>query len=120
MKQIELNANLIKKYHQELVFNYSEYPTKDHQSFDFTDEDYKKAILDWIPKNQDKKYFFISISFFVNNCVGFVHVVNSSLRIRKVKDYLKYLNKEIDLLFNYLNANNIKLNVGTVFFGGGS
>jgi hypothetical protein len=30
MKQIELNANLIKKYHQELVFNYSEYPTKDH------------------------------------------------------------------------------------------
>jgi coproporphyrinogen III oxidase-like Fe-S oxidoreductase len=56
----------------------------------------------------------------VNNCVGFVHVVNSSLRIRKVKDYLKYLNKEIDLLFNYLNANNIKLNVGTVFFGGGS
>ena len=28
MKKIDLNANLIKKYHQDLVFNYSEYPTK--------------------------------------------------------------------------------------------
>ena len=28
--------------------------------------------------------------------------------------------EEIDLLFEHLNANNIKLNVGTVFFGGGS
>ena len=34
--------------------------------------------------------------------------------------YLNYLYKEIDILFNFLNANNIKLNVGTVFFGGGS
>ena len=25
-----LNADLIKKYHQDLVFNYAEYPTKDH------------------------------------------------------------------------------------------
>ena len=30
MKKQLLNANLIKKYHQDLVFNYSEYPTKDH------------------------------------------------------------------------------------------
>ena len=26
---------LQKKYHQDLVFNYAEYPTKDHWSFDF-------------------------------------------------------------------------------------
>ena len=38
----------------------------------------------------------------------------------KVKEYLVYLYKEIDILFNFLNDNNIKLNVGTVFFGGGS
>ena len=37
-----------------------------------------------------------------------------------VKEYLEYLYKEIDILFNFLNKNNIKLNVGTVFFGGGS
>ena len=38
----------------------------------------------------------------------------------KIKDYLNYLYKEIDLLFGFLNENKIKLNVGTVFFGGGS
>ena len=83
MKKIELNANLIKKYHQDLVFNYAEYPTKDHWSFDFKDEGYKKAILDWLPKNQDKKIFFISTYLFVNNYVGFVLVVNLLLKIMK-------------------------------------
>ena len=37
-----------------------------------------------------------------------------------VKAYLPYLHKEIDMLFQLLNENNIKLNVGTVYFGGGS
>ena len=35
MSKIELNANLIKKYHQELVFNYSEYPTKNNWDYKF-------------------------------------------------------------------------------------
>ena len=41
MKTPNLNANLIKKYHQDLVFNYSEYPTKDHWSFSFKNDDHK-------------------------------------------------------------------------------
>ena len=43
-----LDANLIKKYHQDLVFNYSEYPTKDHWSFKFGEDNYKDALLDWL------------------------------------------------------------------------
>ena len=39
MKKETLNANLIKKYHQDLVFNYSEYPTKDHWKFEFKDDE---------------------------------------------------------------------------------
>ena len=39
-----LNANLVKKYHQDLVFNYAEYPTKDHWSFDFKNEKYKLRV----------------------------------------------------------------------------
>ena len=39
MKQQMLNANLIKKYHQDLVFNYSEYPTKDHWKFEFKNDE---------------------------------------------------------------------------------
>ena len=35
MKKVSLNANLIKKYHQDIVYNYAEYPTKDHWSLNF-------------------------------------------------------------------------------------
>jgi len=121
MKNHNLNANLIKKYHQDIVYNYAEYPTKDHWSFDFNDNDYKKALIEWIQKNPDKKiFFYVHIPFceqlcFFCTCSKFI-----TKDYGRVKDYLDYLYKEIDILFNFLNEHNIKLNVGTVFFGGGS
>ena len=51
MKRSLLNANLLKKYHQELVYNYSEYPTKDNWSYDFKSEEYKK------PNSGELNYF---------------------------------------------------------------
>lgn len=115
------DINLHKKYHQDLVFNYSEYPTKDHWSFDFTSDDFKKGILDWYPKNKDKKiFFYVHIPF----CEQLCYFCTCSKVITKdynqVTEYLKYLYKEIDLLFEFLSKSNIELNVGTVFFGGGS
>ena len=121
MKNPILNINLIKKYHRDLVYNYSEYPTKDHWSFDFKDEDYKKALLDWLPKNQDKKiFFYVHIPFCEQLCWFCTCSKFITNDYEEIKDYLKYLYKEIDLLFNFLNANKINLNVQTVFFGGGS
>ena len=46
MKKDQLDANLIKKYHQDIVYNYAEYPTKDHWSFKFLSDQYKNALLD--------------------------------------------------------------------------
>ena len=121
MTKMVLNANLIKKYHQDLVFNYSEYPTKDHWNFKFQDDEYKKAILDWFPKNKDKKiFFYVHIPFCEELCWFCTCSKFINKDYAKVTDYLNYLYKEIDLLFEYLNKNDIKLNVGTVFFGGGS
>lgn len=120
MKQ-KLDANLIKKYHQDIVFNYAEYPTKDHWSFGFNENDYKKAIKEWFPNNKDKKiFFYVHIPFCEQLCWFCTCSKMITKDYSKVTEYLKYLNKEIDLLFNFLNTNNIKLNVGTVFFGGGS
>ena len=48
MSKIELNADLIKKYHQELVFNYSEYPTKNNWDYKFNDQEYKNSLVDWL------------------------------------------------------------------------
>ena len=121
MEKILLNANLIKKYHQDIVYNYAEYPTCDHWSYDFNSENYKKSLIDWLPKNKNKPiFFYVHIPFceqlyWFCTCSKFI-----TKDYDKVKDYLKYLYKEIDLLFNFLNKNKIKLNVETVFFGGGS
>ena len=57
----------------------------------------------------------------MNNFAGFALAAKMITKdYDKVKDYLKFLHIEIDLLFNFLKENNIKLNVGTVYFGGGS
>ena len=121
MKKETLNANLIKKYHQDLVFNYSEYPTKDHWKFEFKDDEYKNAIVDWFPKNKDKKiFFYVHIPFCEQLCWFCTCSKFITKDYEKVQNYLKYLYKEIDLLFEHLSKSNIKLNVGTVFFGGGS
>ena len=121
MKETILNANLIKKYHQDIVFNYAEYPTKDHWSFKFNSDDYKKALLNWIPNNPDKKiFFYVHIPFCEQLCWFCTCSKFITKDYGRVKSYLEYLFKEIDLLFNFLNDNKIKLNVGTVFFGGGS
>ena len=98
-----LNANLIKKYHQDIVFNYAEYPTKDHWSFDFNSEDYKKALLEWIPKNPDKKiFFYVHIPFCEQLCWFCTCSKFISKDYERVTDYLNYLHKEIDILFDFL------------------
>jgi oxygen-independent coproporphyrinogen III oxidase len=121
MEKPILNANLIKKYHQDIVYNYAEYPTCDHWSYDFNGEDYKKSLVDWLPKNKDKPiFFYVHIPFCEQLCWFCTCSKTITNEYDEVKDYLKYLHKEIDLLFSFLDENKIKLNVQTVYFGGGS
>ena len=121
MQKTLLDANLIKKYHQDIVFNYAEYPTCDHWDNDFNGASYKQSILDWFPKNPDKKiFFYVHIPFCEQLCWFCTCSKMISKDYSKVESYLVYLYKELDILFELLNKNNIKLNVGTVFFGGGS
>ena len=112
---------LQRKYHQNLVFNYSEYPTLDHWNFNYRSDDYTKSLVKWLKKNPDKNiFFYVHIPF----CEQLCWFCTCSKFITKsyapIKEYMPYLHKEIDLLFNLLKENNIKLNVKTVYFGGGS
>jgi oxygen-independent coproporphyrinogen III oxidase len=117
----DVDVLLQKKYHQDIVFNYAEYPTKDHWSFDFTSVEFKKGILDWFPRNKDKKiFFYVHIPFCEQLCYFCTCSKIITKDYERVSEYLEYLFKEIDLLFEFLSENNIELNVGTVFFGGGS
>ena len=109
MEKPSLDANLIKKYHQDIVYNYAEYPTCDHWSYDFNGEDYKKSLVNWLPKNKDMPIFFYAHIPFCEQLCWFCTCSKFITKdYAKVKDYLKYLYKEIDLLFNYLKENKIK------------
>ena len=74
-------SELQRKYHQNLVFNYAEYPTCDHWDYNFRSDDYKKSLVEWLKKTQRKVFSFMYIYLFVNNYVGFVLVVNLLLKV---------------------------------------
>ena len=77
--------------------------------------------MNWLPNNKDKKiFFYVHIPFCEELCWFCTCSKFITKDYKKIKDYLVYLHKEIDILFGFLQNNNIKLNVGTVFFGGGS
>ena len=121
IKNILTPEQLQRKYHQNLVFNYAEYPTCDHWDYNFRSEDYKKSLVEWLKKNPNEKiFFYVHIPFCEQLCWFCTCSKFITKSYEPVKAYLPYLHKEIDMLFQLLNENDIKLNVGTVFFGGGS
>ena len=122
MTKTLLDANLLKKYHQNLVYNYAEYPTKDNWDYDFKSEDYKKALDVWLNNNKDKPIlFYVHTPFCEQLCYFCLCSKDITKNYESVKTYLyKYLFKEMDLLFNFLNEKKIKLNVREIYLGGGS
>ena len=74
-------AELQRKYHQNLVFNYAEYPTCDHWDYNFRSEEYKKSLVEWLKKNPNENiFFYVHIFHFANNYAGFALVVSLSLK----------------------------------------
>ena len=116
------NANLLKKYHANLVYDYTEYPTKSHWRETFSEKDYKNAIVEWFPKNQLKPVlFYVHTPFCEQLCNFCLCSKEITQDYQKVKDYLyKYLLKEIDLLEEHLLKNKINFNYKEIYFGGGS
>jgi oxygen-independent coproporphyrinogen-3 oxidase len=116
------NANLIKKYHGNLVYDYTEYPTKGHWQEAFNDISYKDAICDWFPHNKEKPVLFYVHTPFCEQLCNFCLCSKEITKdYDRVKDYLyNYLIKEIDLLEDHLNKNKIKFNFKEIYFGGGS
>ena len=116
------NANLLKKYHANLIYDYTEYPTKGNWSEDFNSESYKNAILDWYPKNKTKPVLFYVHTPFCEQLCNFCLCSKEITKdYNRVKDYLyKYLSKEIDLLEDHLIKNKVNFNFKEIYFGGGS
>ena len=116
------DANLLKKYHQNLVYDYTEYPTKGNWDANFKDEQYKNALETWLTQNPNSPIlFYVHTPFCEQLCYFCLCSKEITQDYEKVKEYLyNYLYKEMDVLFNFLEKKNIKLNVREIYFGGGS
>ena len=118
----KLDANLLKKYHKDIFFNYSEYPTKDNWDYNFNSESYKKSLVDWLKNNpKEPIMIYVHTPFCEQLCYFCFCSKEITTNYKKANDYLfNYLFKEIDMFFNFLNENNINLNAKEIYFGGGS
>lgn len=116
------DANLLKKYHQSLVFDYTEYPTKANWDQSFGSSKYQESLVEWIGKNPKKPIlFYVHTPFCEQLCYFCLCSKEITQNYENVKKYLyDYLFKEMDMLFNLLEKNNLKLNVKEIYFGGGS
>ena len=55
MKKNNLTSTeLVRKYYQNLVFNYAEYPTCDHWNYNYRSDEYKNSLIQWLKSNKEK------------------------------------------------------------------
>lgn len=116
------NANLLKKYHANVVYDYTEYPTKGNWKESFKSDSYKNALCDWYPKNKNKPVLFYVHTPFCEQLCNFCLCSKEITKdYSKVKNYLyDYLSKEMDMLEDHLSRNNINFNYKEIYLGGGS
>ena len=122
MKDILENIKLLKKYHTNLVYDYTEYPTKSNWKEDFNESEYKKSLKKWFKENYDRPIvFYIHTPFCEQLCYFCLCSKEITRNYENVKVYLyDYLFKEIDLLTNFFKKNEIPLNIKEIYLGGGS
>ena len=120
--RVTKNASLIKKYHTNLIYDYTEYPTKGNWSEKFDHDSYKNSIIEWFPKNKEKPVlFYVHTPFCEQLCYFCLCSKEITQNYEKVKDYLyNYLSKEFDLLEKLFSENNINFNFKEIYLGGGS
>lgn len=120
--EITDNLNLLKKYIQPLVFDYTEYPTKAHWDESLESIDYKEALKDWLSNSDgSNSLFYVHTPFCEQLCYFCLCSKEITKDYQKVKDYLyNVLFKEIDMLVDVFKAIGKKPKFKEIYFGGGS
>ena len=94
------NVNLLKKYHNSLIFDYTEYPTKGNWKTTFSENDYVAGIADWLHKTpEESALLYVHTPYCEELCYFCLCSKEITRDYEKVKDYLyNYLVPEIRLL----------------------
>lgn len=114
------NKKLADKY-RGYPFMYAEYPNKNFWSADFTEKEFKTA-LKGLPsyKKNAPLMLYVHIPFCPQACFYCSCYKITTTDYERVKDHLKFMFGEIDLLNKFFNENSINPNFKQVHLGGGS
>lgn len=117
----EKYRQLAEKYDLGNVFWYIEYPHKSFWSENFKESGYANAIRELARDNKNPGVLlYLHIPFCQEMCYFCVCYFKITHDYERVKSYMRYLHKEIDLLKNFCEQESINLNFQEVHFGGGS
>ena len=116
------NVNLLKKYHNSLIFDYTEYPTKGNWKTTFSENDYVAGIADWLHKTpEESALLYVHTPYCEELCYFCLCSKEITRDYEKVKDYLyNYLVPEIRLLKEKFDSIGILPKFKEIYFGGGS
>ena len=116
------DVNLLKKYHHNLIVDYTEYPTKGEWSEETGSDDYKAALREWVTQyGNNPSLFYVHTPFCEELCYFCLCSKEITRNYENVKDYLyDYLFKEIDLLKAEFSKIGVRPNFKEIYFGGGS
>ena len=113
-------ANLAKKY-TTTGFMYTEYPHKSFWSREFGEREFKTALKDLFSKDKAAPLLlYVHIPFCEQLCWFCTCHMSITQEYEKVKNYLKFLFLEIDLLHDFFKENRIVPNFREIHLGGGS
>lgn len=113
-------SNLTKKY-DTTAFMYTEYPHKSFWSQEYGDGEFREALMNLFSRNKDKPaMLYVHIPFCEQLCWFCTCHMSITREYEKVKNYLQFLFREIDLLREFFDKNSITPNFQEIHLGGGS
>jgi oxygen-independent coproporphyrinogen III oxidase len=116
--KIEKIRELCSKYNYRALV-YAHYPHKNYWNMNFTEEDYKKSLL-LLEKDNNPLMLYVHIPFCKIQCFYCCCHTCITNDYQEIKEYMKHLYKELDLLIDFLKKNSIKPNIKEIHLGGGS
>ncbi len=112
--------NLVKKYDSS-AYMYTEYPHKSFWSEEFGENDYKESLnLLSSHKENDPMMMYVHIPYCTQPCFFCTCHFKVTRDHEKIKNYLKTLSQEIDLLCDFFDKNSINPRFVEMHLGGGS
>ena len=116
------DISLLKKYNQEYINNYSDYPPKDAWSYDFSSSNYTDALINTYSKDDKlSSLLYVHTPFCEQLCYFCFCSTLITNKYANVNTYLhNYLIRELGLLSKAIDSNKLNPNINQIYLGGGS